>query len=221
MAQITGTPTTTSTTARSHTAFAGQRHLGASINLWHVAAAGAALVASFWALVTDAVPALRALAADQAYFNGGNPLLFGQRRGGYALDTAREHLAALGGAASSYYADTYIALYDLAFPVLLLVFGLAVILYATNAAHAHVLDVSPAVQRLMLAVPVALFVFMMCENLFVYTMLEMAPKLNDKVVETASMFTQLKWLAGFIEGLLLTGLIVFTVHSHVEASGKA
>ena len=198
---------------------ASKRHLGAAINVWHVLAAFACMAASFLTLRADGIPSLRALVNNEAYFNAGNPLLLDQRRGGYTLEVAREHLAALGTAAASYYADTYLALYDLVFPILLLAFGVLFILYATNAAHARGIDVSPWVQRLMLAVPVALFVFDMAENLCVYSMLEMYPAVNAKLVETASMFTQLKWLAAFIEGVLLLGLIVYTVHRHIEEVG--
>lgn len=195
-----------------------QRHLGGAINMWHVLAAFACMAASFLMLRTDGVQTLRALVANPVYFDSGNPLLFDQRRGGYTADVARDHLAALGPAASSYYADTYLALYDLMFPILLLAFGVLLILYATNAAHARVIDVTPGIQRLMLAVPVALFLFDMGENISLFSMLEMAPTVNAKLVETASMFTQLKWLAGFIEGVLLLGLSVYLVHRHLEGS---
>jgi hypothetical protein len=223
-------PTTSKTTsgaqpagsaAKAPAAGASQRHLGAAINIWHVLAAFACMAASFLMLRTDGVPALRAMVSNDAYFNAGNPLLFDQRRGGYTVEVAREHLAALGNAANSYYADTYLVLYDLVFPILLLAFGVLLILYATNAAHARVMDVSPRVQRLMLAVPIALFVFDMGENACLYAMLEMYPTVNAKLVETASMFTQLKWFAAFIEGLLLTGLVVYLAHRHVEDARAA
>lgn len=209
-------PASKQVTGRDVPALPVQRHLGAAISLWHVALAFAGMAASYWALATDGVPSLRGLVANPSYFKEGHPLLFDQRRQGYSVDEAREHLSALGTTASQYYADTYLALYDLVFPLLLLAFGVLLILYATNRAHPHAIDVTPMVQRLMLAVPIALFVFDMCENLFLYSALGMYPTVNTKVIETASLFTQLKWLAAFIEGVLLLGLIVYTAHSHVE-----
>ena len=207
------------TQAVSPTQIAHQRHLGDWVNLWHVGAALAAMVAAFWARQMTAVPALRSLVANPGYFDAGQPLLLDWRRAGYSADVAREHLTALGSAANSYYSDTYIAIYDLAFPLLLLAFGLLAILYATRGPHA--IEVTPLVQRLMLAVPVALFLFDIAENIFIFTMLDGFPTVNAKVVETASMFTQLKWLAAFIEGLLLTGLGVVTVFRHIEAAQEA
>ena len=211
----------TSNRLGTDTHVAGRRHLGASINAWHVAIAFVAMAAAFWSLHHDGLPQLRSLVVNQAYFDAGNPLLFDQRRPGYSLEFAREHLGALGNAAISYYAETYLALYDLVFPLTLLAFGILLVLYTTNAAHPHTFDVNPAVQRLMLAVPVALFAFEMGENLLLYSMLEMYPTVSAKVVETASMFTQLKWLAVFLEGILLIGLSVYTLHRHVEAGRRS
>ena len=198
------------------TAVVSSRQLGTWVKPWHVVAAFAAMAAAFWALKTEAVATLRELAVNKAYFDSGHPLLFDSAVRGYTADQAREHLTALGNAACFYYGDTYIALYDLVFPLLLLVFGVLFILYATQPGKSHALSVTPLVQRLLLAVPVALFVFDMGENLFVHSMLEMQPAVNAKLVETASMFTQLKWLAAFIEGALLTGLVAYTAHKLVE-----
>lgn len=198
----------------------GARPLGASITLWHPGIAFAAMVTSFLALSRDAIPTLRSLVANSGYFDAGNPLLFDQQRTGYSLQDATEHLKALGNAANAYYADTYIALYDLVFPITLLAFGVTMILYATKPDHDHALDVTPLAQRLMLAAPVALFLFDMGENLFVHTMLGMFPTVNAKVVETASMFTQLKWLAVLIEGIVLLGLIVHTLHRILDGSKR-
>jgi hypothetical protein len=196
----------------THTTRAAPRHLGAAVQAWHVAAAFVALIASFWAIQMKAIPILRSLVADPA---NSQPLLFQLRWQGYSTSQAKAHMQALGNAANSYYADTLIPLYDFAMPLMLLAFGVLLILYATQKGQPHALDVSPMVQRCMLAVPCALYALHMGENLLVSTMLEMYPTVRPKVVETASMFTQLKWLAVFVESLLLTGVIVHTVHRHI------
>lgn len=197
------------------------RPLGAWVCLWHVVAAFVAMVASYWALKTEAVATLLELAVDKAYFDGRNPLLLDSYVRGYSADLVRDHLTALGNAASFYYADTYLTLYDLVFPLLVMAFAVLFILYATQPGQRHALQVTPAVRRFMLALAIALFAADICENLAIRTLLEMQPAVNAKLVETASMFTQLKWLVAFVLGAILTGLVAFTGHKLIEGDHGA
>ncbi len=80
----------------------------------------------------------------------------------------------------------------------------------------HALGVAPRARVWLIAVPIALFVLDMGENISIRSMIDMQPAVNAKLVETASMFTQLKWAAAFVLGAILTGLGAFTVHRLIE-----
>ena len=205
MSQTTATPS-----------LAISRQLGGWVSPWHVIVSFAALVGAYWTLQNDAVATLRELASDKAYFASGHQLLFDTQIRGYSLADAQAHLSALGNAACFYYADTYIALYDLVFPLTLAAFVALLVLYTTQPGRWHALDVTPAAQKAMLAVPLAVLVLDMGENLLVSTMLSMQPAISAKVVETASMMTQLKWLAGLVEAVMVSALLAFAAHRMIE-----
>ena len=196
---------------------AARRAMGAWIGGWHVITAFLAMVAAYAMLKYDAVEMLTGLVADKAYFEGPHALLLDSYMRGYGVEQVKAHLAAMGSDARYFYSDTYLAVYDLVFPLLALAFSVLFILYATQPGAVHGLGVAPAVRKLLIAVPIALFVLDMGENISIRSMIEMQPAVNAKLVETASMFTQLKWVAAFVLGAILSGLVAFTGHRLIEA----
>lgn len=195
---------------------AARRPMGGWIGGWHVIAAFLAMAAAYAMLKYDAVSTLTELVSDKAYFEGRHPLLLDSHIRGYSVEQVSAHLAALGSDARHFYNDTYLAVYDLVFPLLAMAFSVLFILYATQPGTAHALGVAPRARVWLIAVPIALFVLDMGENISIRSMIDMQPAVNAKLVETASMFTQLKWAAAFVLGAILTGLGAFTVHRLIE-----
>lgn len=193
-----------------------RRPMGAWIGGWHVITAFLAMLAAYAMLKYDAVAMLSGLVADKGFFEGPHALLLDSYMRGYDAEQARAHLAAMGSDARYFYSDTYLAVYDLVFPLLVLAFSVLFILYATQPGAAHALNVAPSARAWLIAVPIALFVLDMGENVSIRSMIEMQPTVNAKLVETASMFTQLKWAAALVLGALLSGLGAFTVHRMIE-----
>ena len=99
--------------------------LGGWIRGWDVLAAFVLLAASFLLVRLDAIPQLAALASDKGYFSGpdGRPLLLDTYRHGYAFESVRDHLRALGEDGRAYYGHTFIPVYDLALSLFLLTFS--------------------------------------------------------------------------------------------------
>lgn len=185
--------------------------LGSWIGLGDVLASALAMAASFLIARTSVFPDILARVTDKAYF-ASNPLLFEVRRSGFSYETARDHMRALGDTARDYYANTFLPIYDLASTLFVLLFAVLFILYATQPGKTYALDVSPAVRRIMLVPPVCLFLLDVGAKISVRAMLEAYPRINQKLVETASMFVGTKWLAIFVTTMLLVGLAVFTLY---------
>ena len=185
--------------------------LGIWIRTWDVLAAFAVLAAAFLLVRMEAVPQLVTLAADKAYFTGKQVLLDTYRHG-YGFDTVRDHLRALGEPGRDYYAHSFLPLYDLALSLFILTFAILFILYATQTAKGHALELPSYVRKLMLVPPVLQFLFDVGENLTLRQLMDAYPRIDPKIIETASLFTQLKWFAIFATTLILIGLAAFTLY---------
>jgi hypothetical protein len=188
--------------------------LGGWIKGWDVLAAVTLLAASFLLVRLDAIPQLAALASDKSYFSGpvNKPLLLDTYRHGYAFETVRDHLRALGESGRDYYGHTFIPIYDLALSLFLLTFTVLFILYATQPNKGHALQVPPLVRRLALVPAVLQFLFDVGENLTMRHLMDEYPRISVKVVETASLLTQLKWLTIYLNTAIIIALAVYTLY---------
>ena len=184
---------------------------GIWIGIWDVLAAFALLAASFLVVRMEAIPHMLSAAADKGYFTG-KALLLDSYRHGYGFDVARDHLRALGDDGRAYYGYSFLPIYDLANSLFLLTFSVLFILYATQSAKGHALAFSPLARKAMLVAPVVQFLCDVGENFALRNLLDAYPRINVKLVETASQLTQLKWLAIFATTLILVGLAVFTLY---------
>jgi hypothetical protein len=132
------------------------RRVGASpVALAFVAAFGSAMALRRWAL-----PRMEDLAANKAYFKSCEaPCLFDARPGGYSFDEAKAYLDALGPQARVYYAEWYVPVYDLAFPVALFVFGILFCVWMTQPQRRFAVHLRPIWRFAILLIPVGLFGF--------------------------------------------------------------
>ena len=184
---------------------------GAWIRIWDVLAAFALLIASFLVVRLEVIPHLYSVASDKGFFSR-RLVLLDQHRSGYSFETVRDHLKALGEEGRSYYAHSFIPVFDLALSLFLLTFSIVLILYATQPGKPHALHLQPLTRRLLLVPPIVLFLLDVGENLALMTLMTDYPHMSASVVERASMFTELKWLAVFITGLVSTGLAVHLLY---------
>ncbi len=195
--------------------------LGAWVSLWDEAVAFALMVAAFLAIRLQVLPELLRLASNKTYF-ASEPLLLDVRRGGYSAETVFEQLRALGPAARAYYATTFIPLYDVALALLVLLFSLLFILHATQPGKPYALQLSAVTRKLLLLPPILQLVFDVGENLSILALRETFPRVSQDVVKTASLFTQLKWLAMLASGVIVVALVVYTVYAYlVQSRGQS
>lgn len=179
------------------------------IGFVHVALAFVAAAASVAAIRLWAIPRIGALAEDKAYFAERKvEVLFDGRPRGYSFEEAGMHLEALGRDAREFYASWYVPVFDLAFPVTLLLFGVLFCLWMTQPKRAFAAALRPSWRLAILLIPLALFVFDILENISVWTMLRSYPNQTYALVTTASTFSQIKWAAVYGSWALAAGLIV-------------
>ena len=185
--------------------------LGIWIRFWDLLIAFVLLVSAFLMVRLDAVPQLRALADNNAYF-GGKPLLLDTYRRGYSFEMVRDHLHALGGPGRDYYAHTFMPMHDLALSLFLLTFMVLLILYATQNDKSHAIALPSWVRKVLLVPPLIQFLLDIGENYLLRMTIESYPWISAKVVQQASELTQAKWMAIFVNALIVLGLGSFTVY---------
>ena len=119
----------------------------------------------------------------------------------YAPETAFAHVASYGELGRAVYikfsliADTaYLIVYTLLFMVI-------ISLLATKLWPAR-----KGLQKLALA-PLFAFVFDLCENQNIVSMLKSWPETNDKTAQMASLFTSLKWVSVGLSFAVILGLL--------------
>ena len=196
--------------------------LGRWIRGWDVLAAFALLAASFLLIRLEAVPQLAALATNKDYFSGParQPLLLDTYRQGYNFETVRDHLRALGEDGRAYYAHSFIPIYDTALSLFLLTFSILFILYATQPGKVHALELPPWARRLALLPPSLQFLFDIGENIALRQLMQDFPRINPKVVETASLLTQLKWLSIYATTAILLSLAAYSLYRSLTAGAR-
>lgn len=185
--------------------------LGIWIRFWDLLAAFVLLIAAFLMVRLDAVPQLRSLAADQAWFNG-KPLLLDTYRRGYSFEMVRDHLRALGGDGRDYYAHTFMPLHDLALSLFLLTFMVLFVLYATQTDKHHALELPSWSRKVLLVPPVVQFLLDIGENFMLRSVIDSFPWISVKVVDQASQLTQAKWTLIFINAVIVLGLGSYTIY---------
>jgi len=179
------------------------------IRFVHVAFALILVVLSALALSQWAVPRMKNLASDRAFFDSLNiPLLFDGRKQGYSFDDAKRHLQALGPTARDYYARVYIPGYDLLFPITLFAFGILFCLWITQPTRRFAAALRPAWRLAILIIPLGLFIFDILENISVLAMLKSYPSLDPGLAAAASLFSQIKWLTAYCGWALAAALLV-------------
>jgi hypothetical protein len=194
--------------------------LGIWIRFWDLAAAFALVVAAFLMVRLEAIPQLRALVADKAYFTG-KPLLLDQQRHGYGFETVRDHLRALGDEGRSYYAHSFVPIYDLALSLFLLTFMILFVLYATQTEKHYAIGMPGWLRKLLLVPPIVQFLFDVGENYSVRELMMDYPRITTRLVEASSQFTQWKWLAVYLNALIILGLAGFTIYRWMSPPPKA
>jgi hypothetical protein len=201
-----------------------QDWLGVWIRGWDVLAGLALLAGSFMIVRMEALPQLLSLVADKAYFTG-RTLLLDRVRHGYGFEQVRDHMRALGDDGRAFYAYEFLTIYDLANSLFVLTFSILFILYATQAAKGHALEIPALARKAMLVPPVVQFLCDVGENYSLRQIAQSFPAIDVRLVETASQLTQWKWLAIFATSLILIGLAAFTLYrlvtpaSHGAARG--
>lgn len=188
--------------------------LGIWIRFWDLLIFLALLIAAFLMVRLEAVPQLKALAAEKAYF-ADKPLLLDTHRRGYSFETVRDHLRALGPEGRDYYAHTFVPIYDLALSLFLMTFLILFILYATQSEKYHALGMPSWVRKLLLVAPVIQFLCDVGENVLLRTVIDGFPWIDPGVVARASLFTQLKWIAIFVNTLIILGLGGYTLYQWI------
>jgi hypothetical protein len=196
-----------------------KRELGIWVRFWDVAIAFVLVVAAFLWIRLDAVVRLRELATEKAWFQANPPVLDAQRNG-YAFDTVRDHLRALGEKGRDFYAHDFMPIYDLALSVLLLAFMILFILYATQSDRYHALGLPSWVRKLLLVAPVLQFCFDVGENYLLRSLIEDFPRLDAEIVQRASLMTRLKWLALYVNWLIVAGLGGYTLYQWLAHSPR-
>ena len=165
------------------------------VALAFVAAFGSAAAMRRWAL-----PRMEALTENKTYHykDCEAPCLFDARPRGYSFDEAKAYLDALGPQARAYYAEWFVPVYDLAWPVTLFVFGILFCLWMTQPQRRFAVHLRPMWRFAILIIPVALFAFDISENLSVRSMLKAYPQQSRGLVEFASFSSQAKWIAAYL-----------------------
>jgi hypothetical protein len=197
-----------------------QDWLGVWIRGWDVLAGLALLAGSFLMVRMEAVPQLLSLAADKAYFTG-KTLLLDRFRHGYGFEQVRDHMRALGDDGRAFYAYEFLTIYDLANSLFVLTFSILFILYATQAAKGHALEIPALARKAMLVPPVVQFLCDVGENYSLRQIAQSFPAIDVKLVDTASQLTQWKWLAIFATSLILIGLAVFTLYRLMTPASRS
>lgn len=189
--------------------------LGVWVRFWDLAVAFALLLAAF-AYRQDSVNHLRGLpdAADKAYF-AGKPVLLDSYRSGYSFETVRDHLRALGAKGREFYAHDFMPITDLAATLFLMTFLILFILYATQSDKYHALGLPSWVRILLLLPPIAQFLFDVGENYLLRSLIADFPRLHPPSIETASLLTSLKWIAIFVNTLIVVGLGGYTFYQWI------
>lgn len=184
--------------------------LGIWIRFWDLLIAFALLIGAFLLVRLEAVPQLKGLAAEKAYF-ASKPLLLDTYRRGYSFETVRDHLRALGAEGRDYYAHSFVPIYDLALSLFILTFLVLFILYATQSDKHHALSISASTRKLLLVPPVLQFMFDVGENVLLRRIIDSFPWIDVDVVGLASLCSQLKWIAIFVNALIILGLGGYTL----------
>jgi hypothetical protein len=186
--------------------------LALNVRSAYVLVALIATLVSQIALKQWALPRIAELADNKTYFVERNvPWLFDGRRSGYSALDAKMHLDALGARAREYYAQWYIPVYDLIFPIMLFVFGVLFCLWTTQPRPGLTSGIGAQWRFVILIVPLALFIFDMLENLSVFIMLKSYPRQGSMLVAAASVFTQAKWISAYSAGAVALFLTVMSV----------
>lgn len=194
--------------------------LGIWIRFWDLAIAFALLIAAFLMVRLEAIPHLKSIAAEKAYFTV-KPLLLDTHRRGYSFETVRDHLRALGAEGRDYYAHTFVPIYDLALSLFLMTFLILFILYATQSDKYHALGLPSWVRKLLVLAPVLQFLFDIGENMLLRSVIDSFPWIDVGVVQRASMFTTLKWIAIFVNTLIVLGLGGYTLYQWLARPDQA
>jgi hypothetical protein len=153
--------------------------LGLWIRAWDLAIALALLVATFLMVRLDAVKELLAISTNKTYF-AKTPLLLDAQRHGYTFETVNAHLNALGGEGRSYYAHTFLPLYDLALSVFLLTFTILFILYATQRDKHYAISLPGWMRRVLVIPPILQFLFDVAENYHLRDLIDDFPRIAPK-----------------------------------------
>ncbi len=193
--------------------------LGLWIRFWDLALAFVLLVGAFLLVRLDAIPQLKALAIDKAWF-ANKPLLLDMHRRGYSFETVRDHLHALGADGRDYYAHTFVPIHDLALSLFLLTFLVLFVLYTTQCEKHHALGLPPGTRKLLVVLPVLQFAFDVGENLTLRNLIGSFPRIDPDIVGWASLFTQLKWGAVFVNALIVVGLGGYTLYHWIARPGQ-
>lgn len=188
-----------------------KRELGIWVRFWDVALAFAVMVAAF-AFRQDAVNHLRTLpeAADKAYF-AGKPVLIDSYRHGYTFEAVRDHLRALGAKGRDFYAHDFLPITDLASTLFVMTFLILFILYATQSDRFHALGLPSWVRKLLLVAPILQFLCDVGENYLLRGVIDSFPRLDAEAIGRASVYTTLKWIAIYINTMILLALGGYTL----------
>jgi hypothetical protein len=171
-----------------------------NLKFWHVAPAFLAAFASAMAMWSWALPRMKELTENKDFKVNSceAPCLFDARPRGYSFDEAKAYLDALGPQARVYYAEWWVPVYDLAWPVTLFIFGILFCLWMTQPHRRFAVHLRPMWRFPILLFPIALFAFDIVENLSVLSMLKAYPQQDRSLVEFASIFSRAKWIAAYL-----------------------
>jgi len=198
----------------------GHRELGVWVGIWDVVISFALLVGVFLLVRLSAVVQLRELAADKSYF-ATKPLLLDAHRRRYSFQTVRDHLHTIKEEGRSFYAHSFIPVYDIALSFFLLTFMIIFILYATQSDRHYALGLPRWVRFALLVPPVLQFLIDVGENLLLRELIASFPRLAPRVVEEASGLTQFKWMVLLVNWLIIGGLGSYTIYQWLAAPAQA
>ena len=144
---------------------------------------------------------------EKAQGDGPLDLLFS-----YTPETAFAHVASYGELGRAAYVK-FSLIVDTAYPIVYtLLFMVIISLLATKLWPAR-----KGLQKLAL-VPLFAFVFDLCENQNIVSMLKSWPETNDKTAQMASLFTSLKWVSVGLSFAVILGLLCVWIIRAVRKS---
>jgi hypothetical protein len=193
--------------------------LGIWIRFWDLAIAFALMISAFLLVRLEAIPQLRAVAAEKTYFTG-KPLLLDTYRRGYSFETVRDHLRALGDGGREFYANSFIPIYDVALSLFLMTFLILFVLYATQSNRYHAIGLPGWTRIVLLIVPVVQFLCDVGENVLLRSVIDSFPWIDAELVQRASFCTRLKWIAIFLNSMIFMGLGGYTLYQWLASPDR-